>query len=137
MSAREVQAVRTRLRASIGATDRVVLAISGGVDSMVLLDAVRHAVSPARLVIAHFDHGTGPAAIAARAAVVARAAALGIRCVVGRAESALGNEAALRDARWRFVRSVCDEHDAAPSTAHTEDDQIETVLMRVLRGAGA
>src|SRR5262249_6979929 len=60
--------------------------------------------------------------------------------VVGGAPTRLRrSEMAWREARWAFLRDVARERGggAAIATAHTADDQIETVLMRVMRDAGA
>jgi tRNA(Ile)-lysidine synthase len=116
---------------------RVVLAVSGGLDSMVLLDAAATSVTRERLTVATFDHGTGSAATEARALVERSARALGIRCVTGRASRRLRTEAELRAARWNFLGETAARDAGAVCTAHTMDDQIETVLMRVLRDAGA
>jgi len=131
------------VREALDGVDQVVLAVSGGIDSMVLLDAAAAGLrrtARGRLVVATFDHRTGPAAQAACALVEVRSAELGVRCVTGRAEARLSTEAALRDARWSFLRRVAASEgarDVVIATAHTRDDQIETALMRVLRGAGA
>jgi tRNA(Ile)-lysidine synthase len=115
---------------------RVVLAVSGGRDSMVLLDAVASRCADAVAAVATFDHGTGPAARAAAALVAEQCARLHLPCVVGRGEPGMRTEAAWREARMRFLRAVASGHAAAIATAHTRDDQVETVLIRVLRGAG-
>jgi tRNA(Ile)-lysidine synthase len=49
----------------------------------------------------------------------------------------IASEAAWRDARWNFLHRVARAHRARVTTAHTQDDQIETVFMRALRGSGA
>lgn len=116
---------------------RLVLAVSGGRDSMVMLDAVARTHRDRVRAVATFDHGTGPAASEAATLVEARATALGLPVVRGRAERAVHGEAAWRELRWRFLREVAGAHDALVATAHTRDDQVETVLMRALRGAGA
>jgi tRNA(Ile)-lysidine synthase len=61
---------------------------------------------------------------------------LGIAVRSGRASATPAGEAALRDARWTFLRTVASTLNATVCTAHTRDDQIETVLMRALRDAG-
>lgn len=104
---------------------------------MVLLDAAAHAVPRERLIVATFDHGTGPTAATARAEVERRTAILGVRCESDRATVELRTEAVLREARWAFLRRVAAANDAVISTAHTADDQIETIVMRTLRDAGA
>ena len=54
-----------------------------------------------------------------------------------RARSTGTSEAAWRDARWSFLNRVARAYKARVATAHTRDDQVETVVMRLLRGAGA
>ena len=115
----------------------LVLAVSGGCDSMVLLHAV-HRVAPARVAaVATFDHGTGEPARHAVRVVRAEGGRLRLPVVVGGGRPVGTTEAQWRDARWRFLREVAAAHDARVTTAHTSDDQVETVLMRVLRGSGA
>ena len=115
----------------------VVLAVSGGRDSMALLEAAARTAPDRVAAVATFDHGTGPAATRAADHVARRAAELGFVVERGRAEPGLRGEAAWRAARWDFLRRVADKHQAVVATAHTLDDQIETVVIRVLRGAGA
>jgi tRNA(Ile)-lysidine synthase len=137
VSLRDTASVRQTARAALNGRERVVLAISGGLDSMALLDAAAHAVPRDRLIVATFDHGTGQAATAARALVEQRASVLGVKCVSDAAADIGTSEAELRDARWAFLRNVAATHSADIATAHTEDDQIETVLMRIMRDTGA
>ncbi len=129
--------IKTSVQRSLEGHGRIVLAVSGGIDSMVLLHAAAAVLPAERLVVATFDHGTGTHATHAARFVTRRAAALGVECVRDRARFALGSEAELRTARWSFLDGVATSRHAVVCTAHTADDHIETVFMRVLRGAGA
>jgi tRNA(Ile)-lysidine synthase len=115
-----------------------VLAVSGGIDSMVMLAAASRlpARSRGKMIVATFDHGTGKAAGRAAALVARKSARLGIHCVVGRAAMVGTREEEWRRARWTFLEQVAAKHSASVATAHTLDDQIETVFMRILRDAG-
>jgi tRNA(Ile)-lysidine synthase len=115
----------------------LVLAISGGLDSMVLLDAAARVVHDRVAVVASFDHGTGAHATRAVRFVCSEAAARALPAVVGRSEVPGTGEAAWREARWQFLRAVARRVGGLVATAHTEDDQVETVLMRAMRAAGA
>ncbi|MBI5600943.1 MAG: tRNA lysidine(34) synthetase TilS [Gemmatimonadetes bacterium] len=117
------------------------LAVSGGRDSMALLHAFAEARPGALSAVATFDHGTGEAAAEAVELVVRECMGRGISVVAGRAPDRLGApraaESALREARWAFLRAVAEERRATIATAHTRDDQAETVAMRILRDASA
>ena len=120
--------------------ERVVLAVSGGVDSMVLLHVVAKAfgaLGPERLVVATFDHGTGAHSLRAADFVRHASASLALRCVSARASNLKFGEASWREARWRFLKDVAAAESSRIATAHTRDDQVETVVMRILRGSGA
>ena len=106
VSLRDTTSVRQSVRAALRPRPRVVLAVSGGLDSMVLLDAAAATVPRGQLVVATFDHGTGTAATAALDLVRRCCALLGIEFVGGRAAGPLESEAELRDARWSFLREV-------------------------------
>jgi tRNA(Ile)-lysidine synthase len=118
-------------------TSQLVLAVSGGRDSMALLHAFARAARGSVAVVATFDHATGPAATRAAQLVAAETARLGLPVVIGRARRRGASEAEWRDARREFLGEVASSTGAGVATAHTRDDQVETVLMRVLRGAGA
>jgi tRNA(Ile)-lysidine synthase len=132
-----VTAVEDAIRAALGGHSRVLLAVSGGLDSTVLLDAAARVLARDSIVVATFDHGTGIESTRAADLVATRAKRIGVEFASGRASSALSGEAALRDARWRFLRAIAAEQSAVIATAHTADDQLETVVMRVMRGTGA
>jgi len=88
------------------------------------------------LMVATFDHGTGKAAGRAAALVARYSAQCGFLCVTGRASTVGSKEEEWRHARWTFLRQVASKKDASVVTAHTLDDQVETVFMRILREAG-
>ena len=116
-----------------------VLAVSGGADSLALLDLM-HAVAPElglALVVAHADHGIQPDSGAAAETVRAVAARYGVSCEVGELRlGAAATETAARLARYGWLRAVQRRRQARfLVTAHHRDDQIETVLLRVVRGS--
>jgi tRNA(Ile)-lysidine synthase len=124
------------------------VAFSGGPDSTALLAglaAVCPAPDAARLVAGHFNHGLRGAESDDDAAfAVEFAARLGIECVVGRGDVVAvasrqgdGVEAAARDQRYAFLTATAARLGLRQIvTAHTLDDQAETVLHRLLRGTG-
>jgi tRNA(Ile)-lysidine synthase len=125
--------------------ERLLVAVSGGPDSMVLLDLVsrlreRLGLS---LLVAHVHHGLrGGAADRDAALVVAAAAARGLGVTVVRLAPAgrrRGESLQMwaRDARYRALEEIRDAVEGTRIlTAHTEDDQAETVLLHLLRGTG-
>ena len=134
----EASDVEQAVGSALGGGFAVVLAVSGGLDSMVLLTAASRLPVRARrrISVATFDHGTGKAAGRA-AALVARAAfEAGFPCVTGRASTVGTREDEWRRARWDFLQQVATRRVASVVTAHTLDDQVETVFMRILRDAG-
>jgi len=140
MRNRPDEAAEVVLRAAASALsghERIVLAVSGGLDSMVLLDAVASlATRPSGIRIATFNHRTGAHSLKAASTVRKRAETLGLDCVVGTAAERRFRESEWREERWAFLRSTALNFRASVATAHTCDDQIETVFMRVLRDAG-
>jgi tRNA(Ile)-lysidine synthase len=130
--------VLQRAASALSGRERVVLAISGGLDSMVLLDAARATITGPRssLLVATFDHRTGPHSARAARLVQKRAQSLGLRCVTGLATRSHSREHEWREERWAFLRATAENFSAPVATAHTLDDQLETVFMRILRDAG-
>ena len=117
---------------------RVVLAVSGGMDSMVLLDVAGRVAPESIYAVATFDHGTGSAAREAVKLVRTAAWERRLPCVTGHAPGGGAlDEDTLRRARLGFLRRIAEPMKARVATAHTLDDQVETVCMRVLRDAGA
>jgi tRNA(Ile)-lysidine synthase len=100
---------------------------------MVLLDAFTRFRSDA-VAAATFDHGTGLAAEKAVRLVELEGSRRSVAVVSGRRSKAAGSgEAVWRAARWEFLTGWAKELSAVVVTAHTRDDQLETVVMRVLR----
>lgn len=117
---------------------KLVLAVSGGRDSMALLHATARAAPRSLLTVATFDHGTGAAATRAAELVAAQATSLGFPVVIGRAAAGgRTSEAKWRADRLAFLADVAARTGGVVATAHTRDDQVETILMRVLRDSGA
>ncbi|VWB95973.1 tRNA(Ile)-lysidine synthetase [Burkholderia lata] len=120
---------------------RVAIAYSGGLDSTVLLDAAVRVAGASRCVALHVHHGLSANADAWVAHAEASAARLGVafesmRVDVPR-DSGLGVEATARERRYAALDEMCDRHGAATLwLAQHADDQAETVLLQLLRGAG-
>ncbi|MCU0512273.1 MAG: tRNA lysidine(34) synthetase TilS [Anaerolineae bacterium] len=125
----------------------LLLAVSGGVDSLVLLHALAalRAQVPLALHVATLDHGLRAEAADEVQFVLATAAHLGIPATPGAvAVPALAQawrlnvEAAARRARYAFLARVAHDTGARQvATAHHADDQAETILLHVLRGSGS
>lgn len=113
-----------------------VLAVSGGADSMLMASWLVERAPLHVRAIATFDHGTGTSARESAALVERWATERGVPVRVGHATALRATEASWRAARWAFLRASSIEFDAPIATAHTEDDQAETVFMRLLRHSG-
>lgn len=119
----------------------VLVAVSGGADSVALLRALEGA--PVRVVAAHLDHGLRPESAADAAFVAALAEERGLAVVVESApvarvaeERGWNLEDAGRRLRYDFLHRAAREAGAdVVATGHTRDDQAETVLLQLLRGA--
>jgi tRNA(Ile)-lysidine synthase len=124
--------------------ETVVVGVSGGPDSLVLLH-VLHRLGRWRLHVATLDHGMRGAAGAADAEFVRlTAAAWGLPVTACRADvpalvraGKLNPEEAARQARYVFLQRVAQHVGAAKiAVGHHQDDQAETVLMHLIRGSG-
>jgi len=124
----------------------VLAAVSGGADSVALIHLLVRA-SPGlglRLVVGHLDHGLRRGSKADRRFVESLAASLSLQCLSGREEVAAARrrdespEEAARRVRRRFLLDAAERAGADRiATGHTLDDQAETIVMRLVRGAGA
>jgi len=114
---------------------KYVVAVSGGVDSVVLLDLLSQRPD-LELVVAHFDHGIRPDSAEDEKFVRQLADKQGLPYVSGKAELGQGaNEAMAREARYEFLRKAMEDSGAdAIFTAHHLDDKLETAILNMLRG---
>jgi tRNA(Ile)-lysidine synthase len=124
----------------------VLVAVSGGADSISLLRALvrlRPLGAKGRIVAAHLNHQLrGEASDADEQFVRELAEALGIEWVIDRkslgdAQQPDGLETAAREARYNFLTRAAEQFGARyVALAHTRDDQVETILHRIVRGTG-
>ncbi len=117
----------------------LVLAVSGGTDSlaMLLAAATVRASLGREIIVAHFSHGLRKSAERREAALVRRISKR-FNLPLEHEQAATGpSEASARDARYAFFGRVATLRDAAlVATAHTQDDQAETLILRLSRGTG-
>ncbi len=120
----------------------LIAGVSGGPDSQSLLHLLVN--SGMEVTVAHFNHGLRPEADADEQAVRAMALELGCHFVRGSADVRLiaaeqkqSIETAARKARYRFLFDQAVEiHAAGVAVGHNADDQVETLLLHLLRGSG-
>jgi tRNA(Ile)-lysidine synthase len=126
---------------ALPANARVAVAFSGGVDSSVLLDAAVRVAGASRCIALHVHHGLSAHADAWLAHCEAFAQERGVEFVALRVEvsrdAGVSVEAAARDARYRALDAMCSTRGIhALWLGQHADDQAETVLLQLLRGAG-
>jgi tRNA(Ile)-lysidine synthase len=125
----------------LGAPRALLLAVSGGADSMALMSlAAPLAREGVRICVATVDHAlrAGSAEEAAFVGAVARSLSLEHRILAWRGpKPETGLQAGARAARYRLLALEAETHELdAVLTAHSADDQAETVMMRLARGSG-
>lgn len=123
-----------------------ILAVSGGVDSMVMLNIIYNSTvkkygydfAKENIIIAHFEHGIrGEESKLDLEFVKETANKLGLRF-----EFSYGNlgkntsEAKAREVRYNFLRGTAAKHQGIIYTAHHLDDLVETVIINLKRGTG-
>jgi tRNA(Ile)-lysidine synthase len=125
--------------------EKLVVAVSGGADSVCLLHILANLQLKIKLHIAHLNHQLRGADSDADAEYVADLARkLGIPCTIEKRgvkgyqkEQRLSLEEAAREVRYRFLAEVAKSVGAERVAAgHTKDDHIETILMHLIRGSG-
>ncbi|CAB4244655.1 tRNA(Ile)-lysidine synthase [Methylacidimicrobium sp. AP8] len=116
---------------------RLLAAVSGGLDSCVLLDAL--VLTGKRPTVVHFDHGWRPESVEDAVFVRELAASYGLEYLEERSAPAdAATETSARKRRYEFfarAAQISGVHDLA--LAHHADDQVETLLLQLLRGAGS
>jgi tRNA(Ile)-lysidine synthase len=122
----------------------IALAVSGGSDSTALMvlaaQWVKVAATPPRIVVLTVDHDLRPESAKEAGCVLTWAKQLGFEAHLLRWEGrkpSSGLQAAAREVRYRLMSKWCRENGAKIlATAHTVEDQAETVMMRLARGTG-
>lgn len=126
-------------------TGGLVLAVSGGSDSMALMHLVARWISGVDaqlrpdIDVVTVDHGLRPGSAAEAGFVVREAVRAGLTAQKLRWDGPYpetGIPAAAREARYKLMSEVCRRLEAVLVTAHTLDDQAETLIMALARGAG-
>jgi len=132
-----VAQVRSCVLAHVPRNAPLTIGLSGGIDSMVLLHILVRGLrlSPGRISAIHVNHQLNPHAAEWAAFCRSRCRELGVRLKVARVAVKRGNsiEAAARAARYKVF---ADAGSGIVVLAHNRDDQAETVLLQLLRGAG-
>lgn len=146
-----IQSIRGRVRQTMSTYkmlnpgDKVVIGVSGGPDSVCLLDILHQFLRDLdiKLVVAHFDHGLRPQEDDKETAFVQEiASSLNVPFKTGKAsgmtnKTGLSLEELARDARYDFLKKTKKQYTADKiALGHNMNDQAETVIMRLLRGSG-
>lgn len=115
---------------------KYVVAVSGGIDSVVLLDMMSK-VAGNELIVAHFDHGIRGDSYLDEAFVRKLAGQYDAIYEMAREDLGPGaSEALARSRRYAFLKGIAAKYDAPLVTAHHLDDLVETVAINIHRGTG-
>ncbi len=139
----EERVARKLHKMGVKAGETLGVAVSGGVDSMTLLNVLCNLRAQLNIILVafHMEHGIrGQASVDDMRFVMAECEKRGVECVTARADvpgiaaaEGLSVETAARQARYAFLDGQAADWIA---TAHQQDDVAETVLMNLLRGSG-
>lgn len=111
-----------------------ILAVSGGIDSMVMLHFFRNEKN---IIVAHFDHGIRLNSNIDAEFVKKMSQKYNLKCVIRREElGANCSEAFARERRYIFLKNLATQYKAKIYTAHHADDLLESIAINVVRGTG-
>jgi len=115
-----------------------VLAVSGGVDSVVLLDMFAGRINPENLVVAHFEHGIrGKTSKNDALFVKELSQKYRVKCEIDYGDlTKNASEDLARRKRYDFLKSIAAKYSGQLVTAHHQDDLIETIAINLYRGTG-
>lgn len=122
-----------------GGGETVLVAVSGGPDSMCLLHVLGRIQAGLTLIVAHVDHGLSDSSEEIASRVAGHASGLGLDVHVARAKGLEGPNlhARARDFRYSFLQTIAAQEEATCiATGHTLDDRVETTLARLIHGGG-
>ena len=112
---------------------KLILAVSGGVDSMALLAMYAHA----DIIVAHIDHGTRKSSVGDADFVRQKSQELGVKFYETRLELGEGvSEELARKKRYEFLKTIQEKEGGTLCTAHHLDDVLESIAINLIRGTG-
>lgn len=112
---------------------KLILAVSGGVDSMALLAMYAHA----NIVVAHIDHGTRKSSAEDADFVRRKCQELGVKFYETKLELGEGvSEELARKKRYEFLKTIQEKEGGTLCTAHHLDDVLESIAINLIRGTG-
>jgi len=112
---------------------KLILAVSGGVDSMALLAIYAHA----DIIVAHVDHGTRKSSAEDANFVRQKCQELGVKFYETKLELGEGvSEELARKKRYEFLKTIQEKEGGILCTAHHLDDVLESVAINLVRGTG-
>jgi tRNA(Ile)-lysidine synthase len=114
-----------------------IIAVSGGADSVVLLDILAKALPAEKLIVAHINHGLRKASFLEAGYVRGLAEGLHLKYFETTLRLGKTSEATSREKRYGWLRQLAQKQGAKYIiTAHHLDDQVETLLLNITRGTG-